>query len=244
VTLLTKSLTGLAGVCSLGLIWALAEVVAQAPVRAAQAARLPSAAPNIPLPAPNRHAQQAVAPNWVFTLRSNAIDDPETARSVSAGIVFEGVTDTCQDPHPRAQFGLAIDRTGTSAAHARREQRVCLPACDGRPPATSVRPLARHLDLTAYQEQFDRAHDQYAPEGRIASVQWVCSGRTYRLVAASVVALACNSEECDDVQVANAAVQLSYESGRSLDEPQATFVLRGLGAGTVVASATATVGPR
>jgi hypothetical protein len=93
------------------------------------------------------------------------------------------------------------------------------------------------LDLTAYQEQFDRAAGEYAPEGRIAAVQWECNGNSHRLVAAAVVALACNSAECDDVQVANAAVYLGHDRGRSLDEAQALFALRGVGAGAVVGRA-------
>lgn len=235
MTFTYKIFSGLAAVCALGLIWALAEVVAQSPGPGAHAGGPGLSAPQPPPLRPAPAAAPDTAPNWVFTLRSDAEDDPETARSASASIVFEGAVTACQDPYPHAQFGLGVDRSGASAAHARRVQRVCLPGCEGSPPAAVTQPLARHLDLTAFQEQFDRASGEYAPEGRIASVQWECSGRATRLVAAAVVALACNSAQCDDRQVANASVYLGYDHGRSLDEAGALFALRGVDGSVVVA---------
>lgn len=238
MTLTYKLFSGLAAVCVLGLIWTLAEVVAQSPNQAAQAASVDTSEPRSPPPrTPPPTAAPKAAPNWVFTLRADAEDNPATARSASASVVFEGAVPDCNDPRPHTQFGLGVDRTGTSAAHARREQRVCLPGCEGATPAAVTLPLARHLELTAFQEQFDRASGEYAPEGRIAAVEWACHGTTTRLVAAAVVALACNSEACDDRQVANASVYLGYDRGRSLDEASALFSLRGVGAGAVVGRA-------
>lgn len=233
-------LTGLAGACTLGLVFALAAIAAEAagrpllaavPVPEAAAAPLP-ARPQVPLEA---RLREPVPPNWVFRLSAGAEDDPQVARTVHASIQFEGLTETCQAPPPRtAATALGVDRSGARPARARLERQVCVPGCEGTPPPVVTMPLQRRLDLTASQEQFDHARGEYAPEGRIATVQWQCGGRMRRLVAASVVALACSNAACDERQAANAAAYLGYDQGRQLDPANALFALRGVGAGLLV----------
>jgi hypothetical protein len=178
----------------------------------------------------NTHASAPTGPQtevgWLFQLKASAQDDPETARSIVTSIQFMGEEANCTPPSPRTQIGLAVDRNG-GAVRTARAGLYCVPGCGGVPPVPVTSPLPRHIDVTAYQDEFDRAPGEYAPEGRITTVEWRCGGRTTRLTAAAMVALACNSDSCDDTQVANAGAYLNIESGRQLDSTRALFRLHG-----------------
>jgi hypothetical protein len=229
-------LTGLAGTCALGLVFVLAELAAGAAGRPLLAGAAPApavAAPTAAIP-PVARLRAPEPPYWVFRMAASAEDDPQVARAMRASIQFEGITETCAAHPPAAVSGLGVDRSGTRPARARVERRVCVPGCEGIPPPALAESLQRRLELTAHQEQFDLARGEYAPDGRMATVEWQCGGRTRRLVAASVVALACNNAACDDRQAANAAVYLGYDQGRELDPAHALFPLRGTGPGLLV----------
>lgn len=232
---LTVVNTGLACILVPGLIAVLAHLVHQGGAALPQPV-VPGAAQAAPIVA----APAALAPSpgyWVFSLNATAIDDPHSARTVKATIIFRGAAQSCNVEHLPTVSGVGVDRTGARAVVAKRAREVCVPACDGPPPAVQTQPLRRKLEMTAYQAQFDQAQGEYAPEGRISWVQWQCNGRSHRLVAASLVALACSSAECDDRQVANAAVYLARDGGRELDPVQALFPLRGTAAGPIFGQA-------
>lgn len=187
-------------------------------------------------PASQRNSAENIG--WVFRLSGTARDDPESGRQLTTTIEFLGTVQQC-DPLKAGRGGhaLGIDGSG-QVAKATRESQVCVPGCPGvQPPAANTVALPRSLQLSAFQGEFDRAPSEYAAQGMASTVSWQCGTRAGRVVAAAVVALACNAEDCTDDQLVNAAVFLGTETGARLAEARAFFALRSTSRASLIGSA-------
>lgn len=176
-------------------------------------------------------------PGWVFRLAASARDDPETGRALLADVHFEGTVPSCPASSNRGGQALGVDESGGVAA-ASREATVCLPGCPGQvPPAPRGWAASRPLDVSAFQEEFERATSDYGPQARAAVVDWQCGAVAGRVTAAAVVALACDADACGDAQKANASVYLGAEQGHSVGPAKAFFALRSVSGQPVVGTA-------
>lgn len=221
-----KSVAAVVLACLLaGLIafWGLSAVIHRDPTVSTE----PMQADNSPSPASATMApEQPTPPGWVFRLVASAKDDPEAGRMLQAAVQFEGTVPGCTNGSDRGGQALGVDGAG-GAASASREALVCLPGCTGQvPPAPRVWAASGQLEVSAFQEEFDRATADYGPQGRAAVVDWQCGAVAGRVTAAAIVALACDAEACGDAQKANASVYLGTEQGRGLSPAKAFFALR------------------
>lgn len=171
----------------------------------------------------------AATVGWMFRAIAASTDDPESGRATRAKVEFLGAVGHCPAESGRGGQALGTD-TATGTALAFREARICVPGCVGMtPPAARTLSTAGRLEMTAFQDEFDRPIGEYAPQGAAAVVDWQCAGSAGRVVAAAVVALACNTDECGDEQRANASVYIASEQGKQLAAPRAIFSLRSTG---------------
>lgn len=173
---------------------------------------------------------------WQFKLLAAAVDDPNDSRKFKTSVEFQGVADKCEGSLRAHQSDLGVDTSG-GLALAVKEVSYCVPGCAGAPPPAVVLELGKSVSTTAFQDEFDRAPADYVPQGQVSMVEWQCdASRTYRLSAAALVALACNSDNCDDAQTSNASVALQWEQGAHLDPVSPLFPLRSLNGSPIIAS--------
>jgi hypothetical protein len=240
---LLKTLCTVVGACFIAGV--LAYFGLESILASAQAAQDGRSEPLVSSPAPSlallaAKDAQFQRGGWVFKLFASANDDPEQERALTTDIVFLGAVDACP-PGDTARFrALGVDLDG-NAAKANRSAVFCVPGCaSGGPPPVQHRPFSHHLDVSASQLDFDAPSGNFAPSGRLSTVEWTCGQVTNRVVAAALIALACNNSECDDGQVTNSAVTLFLDNGTKeskLDEVKVTFELHNASDARVIAAA-------
>ncbi len=210
-----------------------AEQAAAAPVAVSPSRATSSGAQVAPEQAVGESVE-TTAPYWLFSAKATAQDSPDEGRKTETSLAFVGVAESCL---PSEQHGAQRTdvQAGDEAARSELSQTICVPGCGIRPVTEPVtRPLPARLTMSAYQEEFDRAPDTFAPGGQQTTWQWTCNGKTQEVVAAADVVMACDTDACEEHQAVNAGVYVGTGESVPTQAPRAFFALKSTSGAAVV----------